>query len=81
MSCKYCDPYFGESVEADASERLPGEPMEVDFGFLGTLKFALYIERDVLTLFTDDGGVNCVEKKYAINYCPMCGRKVREKAK
>lgn len=78
MCCKYCDPNFEESVKFDASERLAGEPMEMNFGFLGTLNFALYIDRDVLILFTDDSCYHYVEKKYAINYCPMCGRKVRE---
>ena len=79
MSCKYCDPDFGASVNDDAHERLLGM-IVIPCGLMGNLSVELLAENDVLTLYTANG-IKYEEKQVKINYCPMCGRKVREAAK
>lgn len=80
MSCKYCDPNFGESVHDDLRDRMIGR-FDIPCGVVGDLRVELLAEEDILRIFVGNinGGNRCIENRILINYCPMCGRKVNGK--
>lgn len=75
--CIYCDPDFGKDLKDDTEDQeLVGDC--IDAGAFGEIVHTMYMTAEGIEMFLFDNNSNVISKvKAIVNYCPMCGRKLR----
>ena len=75
--CIYCDPDFGKDLKDDVDDQELGGD-EVDIGVFGELGHVVYMTGNGIEMFLFNNKGDVISKVTApVNYCPMCGRKLR----